>query len=73
MNSFSEKYPDCVSALGLIWFVNHQISSVMAKDENVRVASFQIINNQLVWVQPEKAIEEHHAYTKVSKKELEAV
>ena len=65
MNPFGKQSSDWITVLGLTWHINNQISAVMANNENVRVASFQIVDGQLVWVQTEKAVEEHQSYTKV--------
>ena len=70
MNPFGQQSFDWITVVWLIWFINNQISAVMANNENVRVASFQIVDGQLVWVQTEKAIEEHQSYTKVSNNNL---
>ena len=70
MNPFSQQPSDWITVLGLTWLLNNQISVIMANNENVRVASFQIVDGQLVWVQTEKAIEEHQSYTKVSTNNL---
>ena len=65
MNPFGQQPSDWITVLGLTWLLNNKISAIMANNENVRVASFQIVDGQLVWVQTEKAIEEHQSYTKV--------
>ena len=70
MSPFSQQPSDWITVLGLAWLLNNQISAIMANNENVRVASFQIVDGQLVWVQTEKAIEEHQSYTKVSTNNL---
>ena len=70
MNPFGQQSSDRITVLGLTWLINNQILAVMANNENVRVASFQIVDGQLVWVQTEKAIEEHQSYTKVSNNKL---
>ena len=70
MSPFSQQPSDWITVLGLAWLLNNQISAIMANNENVRVASFQIVDGQLVWVQTEKAIEEHQSYTKVSNHNL---
>ena len=70
MNPFDQQPSDWITVLGLTWLLNNQISVIMANNENVRVASFQIVDGQLVWVQTEKAIEEHQSYTKVSNNNL---
>ena len=59
----SERDRNWMLGVGLTWFTNQLISPVAAK--NQEYFSFQVVNNTLMFVQPQKGIDEK-LYAKVS-------
>ena len=62
-SAFCERDRNSILGLGLTWFTNYLISPVSAK--NQEYFSFQVVNNSLMFIQPQKGIDDK-LYAKVN-------